>query len=429
MKRRVASGSWDRWWSEARTPVGRLAREREGLVQAPAGRAFRLEARLTRVVATDYLVSVDTNRYAVPLTLTGQTEEVRGRDGHLEMRHRGLVATHPVFGGRQQLRILPEHGRGPIAPNARVRYSTGRGSTGAPPLDVEVRDLACYEAAYGLGVRNDDAAVRAPRRAPAATAPQHGARAARGATPGSVDPGAVVRRLPRPAAERGGDGEDRQAHPDPDELGPLPFLKGLDSFAFRYQPSVDRKQIQKLSLCHFVEHGENLVLLGPPGPASDRCSGVIRFMLVSRPCPIPVRDHFRYQSAEKPDQLLPPIPRWWRCGGVRFEQHRLPRPSLPSHRSVLLPSVSLPRRRTHRQRRATRRTPVSAVPARLERPTQKLPASHPLGKTGEGPVRLTDHQIGRTTPAYHLNLGARAWVKAVVNGPSFTLICSSMPLA
>ena len=42
----------------------------------------------------------------------------------------------------------------------------------------------------------------------------------------------------------------------------FPFVKGLDSFDFGYQPSVDRKQIQKLSLCHFVKHGENLVLLG-----------------------------------------------------------------------------------------------------------------------------------------------------------------------
>ncbi len=48
-------------------------------------------------------------------------------------------------------------------------------------------------------------------------------------------------------------------------LARVPFIKGLDSFDFGYQPSVDRKQIQKLSLCHFVEHGENLVLLGPPG--------------------------------------------------------------------------------------------------------------------------------------------------------------------
>ena len=68
------------------------------------------------------------------------------------MRHRGqVVATHPVLGGRHQLRILPEHGPGPIARNARVHYSTGGCSTAAVPLDVEVRDLACYEAAYGLG--------------------------------------------------------------------------------------------------------------------------------------------------------------------------------------------------------------------------------------------------------------------------------------
>ena len=124
-------------------PVERFARERDALVPAPAGRAFRLEAPLTRVVATDYLVSVDTNRYSMPFTLIGQPVEVRRRDGQLEMRHRGqVVATHPVLGGRHQLRILPEHGPGAIARNARLRYSTGGGSTGAVPLDVEVRDLA-----------------------------------------------------------------------------------------------------------------------------------------------------------------------------------------------------------------------------------------------------------------------------------------------
>ena len=56
-------------------------------------------------------------------------------------------------------------------------------------------------------------------------------------------------------------------------LARFPFIKGLDSFDFVYQPSVDRKQIQKLSLCHFVEHGENLVLLGPPGVLK---SGVVK---------------------------------------------------------------------------------------------------------------------------------------------------------
>ena len=90
------------------------------------------------------------------LVRSGRTPEklTRGlsRRPKLEMRHRGqVVATHPLLGGRHQLRILPEHGPGPIARNARVRYSTGGCSTEAVPLDVEVRDLACYEAAYGLG--------------------------------------------------------------------------------------------------------------------------------------------------------------------------------------------------------------------------------------------------------------------------------------
>ena len=133
-------------------PIDRFARERAALVPAPAGRAFRLEAPLTRIVASDYLVSVDTNRYSVPFTLIGRSIEVRRRDGWLEMRHRGeVIASHPVLGGRHQLRILPEHGPGAIARNPRLRYSTAGSSTGTVPSAVEVRDLSCYEAAYGLG--------------------------------------------------------------------------------------------------------------------------------------------------------------------------------------------------------------------------------------------------------------------------------------
>lgn len=48
-------------------------------------------------------------------------------------------------------------------------------------------------------------------------------------------------------------------------LARFPFVKSLDGFEFSYQPSVDRKQIQTLSTCHFIEHGENVILLGPPG--------------------------------------------------------------------------------------------------------------------------------------------------------------------
>lgn len=49
------------------------------------------------------------------------------------------------------------------------------------------------------------------------------------------------------------------------QLARFPFVKGLDAFDFSYQPSLDKKQLQTLSSCHFIEHGENVVLLGPPG--------------------------------------------------------------------------------------------------------------------------------------------------------------------
>jgi DNA replication protein DnaC len=49
------------------------------------------------------------------------------------------------------------------------------------------------------------------------------------------------------------------------QLARFPFVKGLEAFDFTYQPSIDKKQIQTLASCHFIEHGENVVLLGPPG--------------------------------------------------------------------------------------------------------------------------------------------------------------------
>ena len=43
-------------------------------------------------------------------------------------------------------------------------------------------------------------------------------------------------------------------------LARFPFVKGLETFDFAYQPSLDKKQIQQLSNCHFIEHGENIVI-------------------------------------------------------------------------------------------------------------------------------------------------------------------------
>ncbi|MFZ3012087.1 MAG: IS21-like element helper ATPase IstB [Nitrospira sp.] len=48
-------------------------------------------------------------------------------------------------------------------------------------------------------------------------------------------------------------------------LARFPFVKSLEVFDFSYQPSLDKKQLQQVATCHFIEHGENVVLLGPPG--------------------------------------------------------------------------------------------------------------------------------------------------------------------
>lgn len=45
----------------------------------------------------------------------------------------------------------------------------------------------------------------------------------------------------------------------------FPFVKPLETFDFSYQPSVDRKQLTELASCHYIEHGDNVIVLGPPG--------------------------------------------------------------------------------------------------------------------------------------------------------------------
>jgi hypothetical protein len=70
-----------------------------------------------------------------------------------QIRHRGtLVAEHCVLTGRHQLSVLPEHGPGAVARNARKRH--GQATPGGEPVAsaasallgaVEQRDLAVYE--------------------------------------------------------------------------------------------------------------------------------------------------------------------------------------------------------------------------------------------------------------------------------------------
>ncbi len=45
----------------------------------------------------------------------------------------------------------------------------------------------------------------------------------------------------------------------------FPFVKTLDQFDFAFQPSINEKQVRELATMRFVAHGENVLLLGPPG--------------------------------------------------------------------------------------------------------------------------------------------------------------------
>jgi DNA replication protein DnaC len=52
----------------------------------------------------------------------------------------------------------------------------------------------------------------------------------------------------------------------------FPLVKPLETFDFGYQPPIDRKQVQSLATCHFIEHGDNIVVPGPPGVGKTHLS-------------------------------------------------------------------------------------------------------------------------------------------------------------
>ena len=45
----------------------------------------------------------------------------------------------------------------------------------------------------------------------------------------------------------------------------LPYVKTIDGFEFKFQPSIDVKLIRELATCRYIVNGENVLLLGPPG--------------------------------------------------------------------------------------------------------------------------------------------------------------------
>jgi transposase len=136
-------------------PVDRFAVEAAHLVPTVTQPGFLATLVRERVVAEDWLVSIDSNRYSVPCRLIGQTVQVVREADRWVIRHRGqVVAEHAVLEGRAQLAVNPQHGPGAASRNVRQRYGTPRQATRTIEREeVEVRDLGIYEHLAATGAR------------------------------------------------------------------------------------------------------------------------------------------------------------------------------------------------------------------------------------------------------------------------------------
>jgi transposase len=139
-------------------------RFREEPLRGHQGKApYHLHTVLGRKVAQDCLVTVDTNRYSVPAAYVGRIVDVQwGPDATVQISHGGtLIATHPRAIGQHQLCIDPAHYH--VLRSRRALSSPLHGPlspltlTSRPELfpEVEVRELACYEAFANQEVGHD----------------------------------------------------------------------------------------------------------------------------------------------------------------------------------------------------------------------------------------------------------------------------------
>jgi hypothetical protein len=139
----------------ARPSVSRPRRlGRNGCGPTTASPPDHLATVLCRKVAPACLVTLETNRDAVPPAYVGRTVEVHWRhEGAIQIYHQGTrIATHPRAHGQHQVCVDPIHSQALRPRLSRPGTAPDRPSALAPTSwtgpfpDVEVRPLAQYEA-------------------------------------------------------------------------------------------------------------------------------------------------------------------------------------------------------------------------------------------------------------------------------------------
>jgi DNA replication protein DnaC len=66
------------------------------------------------------------------------------------------------------------------------------------------------------------------------------------------------------------------------QLARLPSHKTMADFDYAFQPSVDKQQIAELLTLRFVDHAENVILLGPPGVGKTHIAAALALETVRR---------------------------------------------------------------------------------------------------------------------------------------------------
>src|SRR5581483_8255994 len=112
---------------------------------------------------------------------------------------------------------------------------------------------------------HDARPARAAHGAPPASSTLQVARAPRGPPPGRLLARALLRRLPRRHPRRRGGLQTREERRDAHQSRPLPVREEARRLRLLLSALARQEEIQTLATCHFIEHGENVLVFGPPG--------------------------------------------------------------------------------------------------------------------------------------------------------------------